>query len=351
LAKLDLSRRGVMIGGAGAALAGMLPRIVRAQDHGTLVATTYPGPWEEAHRAFLLPTFMRDTGAKANLTAVLALDAIAKITASRNNPPYDAMICDEGPYLASIDLDVFAPFPADRSKNIKDLPARFIDPHGLGAFVSVQVIGIAYNPDKIKTPPVSWLDLWKPEYKGRVGLTGMGSSLGTAWMVEIAKLHGGGEADMEPAFKAVRELLPNVGAIAPNPGALATLFQQGQIDISFNYVNNIMPLAARGAPIGIAKPDSGWVLVRNSMHIIKNTKNYDLAAEWIDTALGVEVQTGMAGAPNYLAPTNSKVPFGSELLKIATNHDELARMTLIDWAKINPVRGALVDRFNREIRL
>ena len=344
------SRRAVLQGGAAALAAACLPAGVRAAES-QMVATTYPGAWEEAQRAFLLPVVKRDTKAEITLTVSQAVDTLAKITAARNDPPFDAIIMDEGPYLAARELDVFAPLPRDKIPNLAELPPEFIDPHGTGAFLSAQIVGIAYNPARIKTPPTSWLDLWKPDYKGRVGLTGMGSSLGTAWMVEIAKLHGGSEANMEPAFKAVHELLPNVGAIAPNPGALATLFQQGQIDISFNYVNNIMPLAARGAPIGIAKPDSGWVLVRNSMHIIKNTKHYDLAAAWIDTALGVEVQTGMAGAPNYLAPTNSKVPFGSELLKIAKNHDELARMTLIDWAKINPVRGALVDRFNREIRL
>ena len=51
-------------------------------------------------------------------------------------------------------------------------------------------------------PPTSWEDLWKPEYKGRVGITGMASSLGTAFMVEIAKLNGGSETNVEPAFAA-----------------------------------------------------------------------------------------------------------------------------------------------------
>jgi hypothetical protein len=34
-------------------------------------------------------------------------------------------------------------------------------------------------------------------------------------------------AEQEPTLKAVKELLPNVAAIAPNLGAL---FQQGEID-------------------------------------------------------------------------------------------------------------------------
>ena len=66
------------------------------------------------------------------------------------------------------------------------MPPKFVDPRGLGVFISAQIIGIAYNPEKIKTPPRSWNDLLKPEYKGRVGLSNMAGTLVQAWMVEIA---------------------------------------------------------------------------------------------------------------------------------------------------------------------
>ena len=170
-------------------------------------------------------------------------------------------------------------------------------------------------------------------------------------MVEIAKLHGGSEKNMEPGFEAVRKLLPNVGAVAPNPGALATLFQQGQIDISFNYLNAILPLTQRGVSIAIAKPDSGWVLVRNSLHVIENSKSRDLAYIYIDTALSNEVQAQMAASPNFLAPTNKTVEFGAELQKIAGNNEELADLTLIDWKTLNPQRSTLIERFSKDIRI
>ena len=79
------------------------------------------------------------------------------------------------------------------SRNHADLLAPF-QSEQWGPTVTMQLIGIAYNPTKIQTPPPSWMDLWKPEYKGRVGLTTMESSLGTVFVVEIAKLHGGSSA-------------------------------------------------------------------------------------------------------------------------------------------------------------
>jgi putative spermidine/putrescine transport system substrate-binding protein len=345
----SLSRRHVLASGAATLLMSGLPAGTRAA--GSMIATTYPGTWEVAQRQILLPAFAKATGASVALQPVLALEAVSKISASKANPPFDVVLMDEGPYLAALDLGIFMPLPKDRLRNLASLPDRFIDPNGRGAFVSAQVMGIVYNPTSVKTPPTSWLDLWKPEYKGRVGITGLGSSLGAAWMVEIAKLHGGSEKNIEPGFEAVRKLLPNVGAVAPNPGALATLFQQGQIDISFNYLNAILPLAQRGVAIAIAKPDSGWVLVRNSLHVIENSKNLDLAYVYLDTALSDEVQAQMAASPNFLAPTNKTVAFGSELQKIAKDNEELSKLTLIDWKAVNPQRSTLIERFNREIRI
>jgi putative spermidine/putrescine transport system substrate-binding protein len=318
---------------------------------GSMTATTYPGTWEVAQREILLPAFNRSTGASVALQPVLALDAVAKVAASKANPPYDVVLMDEGPFLAALDLGIFAPLLKDKVANLASLPDRFIDPNGKGAFVSAQVMGITYNPTTIKTAPRSWLDLWKPEYKGRVGITGLGSSLGAAWLVEIAKLHGGSETNMEPGFAAIKQLLPNLGAVAPNPGALATLFQQGQIDISFNYLNAVLPLARGSVDIAIAKPDSGWTLVRNSLHVIANGKNLDLAYAYVDTALSGVVQAQMAAGPNFLAPTNKMVPFSPELQKVAKNNDELSKMTLIDWKALNPQRSALIERFNKEIRV
>ena len=165
----------------------------------SISATTYPGAWESAHRGILLPAFNKATGASTNLVASLAVDTVSKIVASKARPPFDVIILDEGPYLAAMQHDIFEKIPADKLPNLKDIPQKFIDPRGLGVFVSGQIIGIAYNTNKIRTPPRSWNDLLKPEYKGRVGLASMGSTLISAWMAEIARLNGGSETNMEPA--------------------------------------------------------------------------------------------------------------------------------------------------------
>jgi len=138
-------------------------------------------------------------------------------------------------------------YPAARSANYKDLLPEFQDKWG--PCISMQIIGIGYNPKKIKTPPTSWDALWDPQYKGRVGLTALNSQLGIAFLAEINRLRGGNEENFEPAFKALRELLPNVGAIGANLGAYATLWQQEQISSAATAVpamaSSRFPVASR----------------------------------------------------------------------------------------------------------
>ena len=345
----SLHRRTLLKGVAalGAASAGGL---AFAQGK-AISATTYPGAWESAHRGILLPAFAKASGGSTNLVASLAVDTVSKIVASKANPPFDVIILDEGPYLNALQHDIFEKVPIDKMPHLKDIPAKFIDPRGLGVFCSGQIIGIAYNTDKIKTPPRNWNDLLKPEFKGRVGLAGMGSTLMSAWMVEIARLNGGSEENLEPAFQFVKRLLPNVSAVASNPGSLATLFQQGQIDIPAHYNTNVGDLQSTGVPIALSRPDTGYIHIKSSMHIVKNTKNLDLAAAYINAAISPEVQTQMAEAPYMVAPTSTKAKFSTALAAYAANTAALEAMNGVDWSKLNPRRAEYIDRFNREVKV
>jgi putative spermidine/putrescine transport system substrate-binding protein len=225
-----------------------------------------------------------------------------------------------------------------------------VDPKGIGAYVSAQVYGIAYNTERVKTTPKSWNDLLKPEFKGRVGLVSLDSTLGTVWMVALAKMLGGDEDHMDPAFDYIKRLMPNVAAVAANPGALGTLFQQGQVDIACHYINNVESLKAKGVPVALARPESNWGMVRSTMNIVKNTRAADLAAAYINTALSVEVQQQMTSAPYYVAPTNTKVPFGAALAAVARNANDMTSFVQVDWARINPRRAEYIDRFNRLVK-
>ena len=347
---MNMNRRTLL--GSALTLSAMqlFPTLSHAQAR-KLVFATFTGSFEEAHRDVLLPAFKKATGQSMLLDPMLSVDQIAKVTAARNNPPIDLMLHDPGPALTAIGQDLVEPFPVASSAHCSDLIPEAQD--GNGPSIFFQVVGLTYNPEKIKTPPTSWKDLWNPAYKNRVGITNLNSTLGTGFLVEVSRMYGGNESNVEPGFDALKKLRPNLAAVAANPGALATLFAQGEIDISPGNFNQIQLLKARGVPVEFVVPQEGAIAFKTSIHIVKNSPNKELAAKLIDTALSPEVQTKLMQAPYLVIPTNAKVAMEGAIAKELVKSTEEMKQKFIfqDWKKINEQRAQWVDRFNREIKL
>lgn len=346
-----LDRRQMMMTALTLGALHAFPGISRAQAR-RLVFATFTGSWEEAHRDVLVPAYRKMTNnADIALDPMLSVDQIAKVTAARANPPIDVMLHDPGPALVAIGQDLVEPYPVAQSAYYKDLISDAQVETGPAPFF--QVVGITYNPDKIKTPPTSWKDIWDPKYKGRVGITNLNSTLGTGWLVEIARMHGGSEKDVSAGFKALEDLKPNLGAVAANPGQLATLYQQGQIDIGPGNFNAIQILKARGVPVEFVAPKEGAIAFKTTIHIVKNTPNKELAFKLIEAALSPEVQGKLMESPYLIVPTNTKVKMGGEVAKaLAKDHAEMKKKFVFqDWVEINKQRSAWIEKFNREIKI
>ena len=346
---MPLNRRHLLRASATFGAAALLPSSLAAQAK-TLVAATFPGTWNEAQREIVAPAFSKRTGASVTQSILLGTDQISRLAAAKGGrPPFDVALFDSPQVLDAVKQGLIVEYPTAKSPNYKELLPEFQD--RWGPRISMQIIGIGYNPQKIKTPPRSWDVLWDPAYKGRVGLTALNSQLGIAFLAEINRLRGGSEENFEPAFKALRELLPNVGAIGANLGAYATLWQQEQIDIAPYNFNFVQTLKGKDVPVELSIPGSGAVGWYTSMHVAANAAEPDLAVQYIDTHLDPAVQSAIARPPYDVIPTNSKVPLEGAITAIAKSHADLAKIRSFDWEKLNPQRGALIERFNREIKL
>jgi putative spermidine/putrescine transport system substrate-binding protein len=347
----SITRRPLLSSGAMLAVSTALPTLRAAADSKNLVVATYPGTWAEAHRQILQPAFTNRTGATVSQSIILGVDQLSRLTAAKGGkPPFDVALLDTPQVSDAVKQGIIVEYPVSGSPNYKYLLPAFQDKWG--PRVSMQVVGIGYNPGKIKTPPASWEALWDPQYKGRVGLTALNSQLGIAFLAEINRLHGGTEDNFDPAFKALKQLLPNVGAIGVNLGAYATLWQQEQIDIAPYNFNFVQTLKAKDVPVELSIPASGAIGWYTSMHLTANAAEPELATAYIDTALDAGVEAAMAKPPFDVIPANSQVALpASVTASIAKTVADLAKIRSFDWEKINPQRGELIDRFNREIKL
>lgn len=345
---MSINRRNLVAAALTVGAAQAFPLMTKAQAR-RFVVNCLTGSWEVAFRDNAVPVFRRDNAnAEIALEPMISVEQVAKLAASRSNPPLDVVMLDDGPSLVAIAQDLVVPYPVTQSKYYADILPESKSPMGVAPIL--QVAGIAYNPERIKRPPTSWDDMWKSEYKGRVGVTNMNSTLGALFMVEIARTHGGSEANIDEAFKRLAELKPNLGAVATNPSQAAALFQQGQIDIAPAIYNEIMLLRARDVAVDFVLPKERGVGYNSNMHIVKNSPYADLAFKYIEACLSPEVQTKMMQAPYLVVPTNSKVQLAGEVAKLFGSVDQIKeKLRFLDWRVINQNRSAWVERFNREI--
>src|SRR5690349_4815005 len=260
-----LTRRTLLAGGAVLATTTLLPRPARGA--GRIVSPVYPGPWEEAYRAVVLPAVKKTQDVDTVLTPLLALDQVAKVKASRSTPPFDVFLLDPGPVVVAAEDGLIDKFDPSRCKNIGNLQKSFYDDSGVA--VAAQIVGIAYNPKKVERPK-GWKDLFDPKYYGKVGISGFGTTFGTSSLIEISKQYGGSMTNVDPAFEQLKKWLPHVGVIAQNPVAVNTLFQQGQMDVTYTNYQTVSTLKGRGVDIEFVKPDTGPIAFYTTLHVVKN---------------------------------------------------------------------------------
>ena len=315
----------------------------RAQAAGSLTAAIYPGAWEDAYRAVVVPALKANSNTDIAFEALFAVDEIAKARAARGNPSFDVFLLDPGPRASGIDYNLFETFDPKRLKNAGKVPDSLFDKYGIA--VAAQVVGIAYNPKKIPKP-TGWKDLFKPEFASHLGLTGFQTTFGTMCMIEIAKVFGGSETDVEPAFTEIAKILPKVAAVA-TPAALPGLFQQGQVDLMYINTQTVTALKARGVDIEFVVPDTGGSAFVTTMHVAKGAKNVDQAYEYLDTVISTPVQDALAKSPYYLTPVNKDVDPGPSVPMKSVA--DLGKFNTYDWAKINLQRAKWIDRFNKEM--
>jgi putative spermidine/putrescine transport system substrate-binding protein len=314
-----------------------------AHAKGSVTAAMYPGTWEEAYRAHVLPALKKAHDVDLEMTPLFAVDQIAKVQAARGVPPFDAFVLDPGPRVTGIDRGLFEKFDARRLPNLGKLPAGMADEWGVT--VAAQVVGIGYNPKKLPRPK-DWTDLLKEPWVSRLGMTGFQTTYGTVSIIEIARRFGGSETNVEPFFVEIRKVLPKVAAIGA-PASMPALFQQGQCDITYTNTQTVATLRGRGVDVEFVKPASGAVAFFTTMHIAKGSEQIENAYKYFDTVITAPVQAALMEPPNNFIPVNRDVKLAKDLPMASL--DEMVKFVRHDWSKINPLRAGWIERFNKEV--
>lgn len=340
---IEISRRAFTLSALSALAAPALirPGMARAAT-GQVVAATFPGSWEDAYRTVLTP-MVKEAGFELTIAPALAQDQIAKLMASPGQPPYDALLVSPGQSAVLIDAGLIEKIDPSKLKNWSKLsPAA---QSAWGPYVTIEVNGIAFNPEVVDRPSGYKALFEDPQYKGNVAQIGFGSNTATMAWTEINKLYGGTYENMQPVFDLIRTHLQDL-VIATSGSNQMTMYQQGEVAVFMASTGNVAKLRELGMAAEFVHPESGSPAVPVSIHLVKGAQDPDAVYAYMDAAISAAAQTAFGEAPTAMIPTNTDVPFSSVVAAYVTP-EQLAAAVYPDWAAINRYRADWTQTFDR----
>ena len=286
-------------------------------------------------------------GIKVNFLFGTSGDRLARLYAEKGNPSIDLSLLPVDRVAKAIDEGVCE--PAGPSANIPEFENLYPWARQTGYGVSLLAMGLQYKPSKVKTPPTSWSDLWKPEFKGKIAAPAFPQlTQGGLLLVMAAKLDGGNEDNINPGFERVKQLKP-FGAIYNSTDALDRLWQETEVVIAPAITSYSQDFMAKGGDVAIAFPQEGAIAMLNSLCISTGTKNKVAAEKAVNLFLSQELQERLA-KQLYFGPTSKKVVLSPEVASKAPYGPEVTnKLVSYDWRKIATAMGPWADRWNREI--
>lgn len=162
-----------------------------------------------------------------------------------------------------------------------------------------------YRTDKITTPPTSIGDVWKAEYKGKVGMWDDKSSLyNTARLLGIKEPFKMTDAELEKVKAKLIEQKPLVRKYWSTAGELTNLIASGEIYISYTWggliLNELKKLNIPVAEFTPKEGQDGWI---DNWMLVKGSPNKDCAYKYMEYMNTAKGQCGVSAVTGYF-PVN-----------------------------------------------
>jgi len=321
-----------------------------AAQSGTLVVTSYGGPWEQFLRKEILPGFEAEAGAKVELSVGLSRDWVAKIRASGlRNPPFDVIIANTTWVSAIRKEGFFAKLTTETVPNLNDVWPELRNKDDIGVITLVGPLGIAYRKDLVSTPPKSWKDLWNAEYKGKLGVYSAANSANPMFTMLVSRIFKGNDRNIDFAISKIKELRPF--RQTDFSGDMEILLTRGEITVGILDSPAASRLKSQGVPIEWVFPREGVFMFEQDTNVLEYAANKPLAFKFVNYFLSRPVQEKWA-AQFWWTPANRTVKITGKLATEIPVHTQVQIRQIMrwDWDWVNSgAREEMINKWNREV--
>lgn len=265
----------------------------------------------------------------------------ARFLAEKDNPRADVVLGLAATSLLLFEkmnlLETYKPAGADALKPAFRDGKEPYTWTGMDAFLSVACFNTAEAAKEKIAAPASWVDLTKPEFKGKIVMPHPASS-GTGYLTIAAWLQGMGE---EKAWKFMDGLHENIAVYTHSGSAPCVQAAKGERLVGIGFDMRGASEKTKGAPIDLILPSEGAGWDMEASAIVKGTKNLDLAkkvADWVASDKANELYSKYYAIvasptikntpPNYPATAETAM-FKNDFTWMAENRERI----LAEWSK------------------
>lgn len=348
-----MKRRDVLkLAGAGlvAPFAGSLlsAREAAAQAR-QIVVMTGGGTWGDMMKADYDAAYEKQFGIKVvQDRASSPVQRITKMKINLNNQLFDIVQIHDGVVPLAISQGTLEKLNPDspRLGNLRDIPAQFKNDYAAGQMFSS--IGITYNSKLVKNPPTGYADLWKPEFKGRIVLPEISHSIGTYTMPIGALAQGASVKDEKVGFEQLKRMADLKPIWAKDTDSIMNAFRSEEAVIGLLYKSQTWTVKDWGVPVEWVYPREGGILYAWYTGIAKNTKNLELAEQYVNLTLDPQLQTVITRKFNYPGTNPKMLGFLTPDLRerAELTPDQLARLIPLDQEFMSERRAEWTQKWN-----
>jgi putative spermidine/putrescine transport system substrate-binding protein len=337
----------------GLALAAcLIPGAAQTQTR-ELVIAAWGDPYEAAWRKSLIPEFEKQNNAKVIWIQGFSGPTLAKLRAQKDNPQIDVAMMDDGPFRLAAAGGLVEKLDRSKIPSVKELYDIAFEQGDFGIAFALTGSGIYYSPKVFKenkwAAPTSWLDLFRPEFKGKVLIHNIANASGLNLLLALNKIAGGDEKDVERGFLKVKELVPSVVSF-DRFGETPTLLQQEAVVIGTWNIDRVSNFrATTGSDLQFVFPKEGAWGWKEVVGIVKGRPNQDLAYKWIDLILSKQQQELNAEYVGF-GPVSKTAQLKPDIAKNVFYGDEyITKLNIPNWNVVNEKRPEWTERWNKEI--
>jgi len=246
--------------------------------------------------------FEKATGIKVNFLPMSSGEVLTRLKAEKANPQTDVWF--GGGSDAFLEARNEELIQAYKSPNAANVDAVFKDADGYWTAVSIVVVGLVVNNDRMASKglsvPRTWADLTSANFKGEISSPDPNIS-GTAYTMVSGILQILGE---DKGWEFLDKMFANIDFLEKSGSAPPSKALQGEYCIGVAPDPHLTPMRNPGAPVSAVFPEDGVLAWPSPVAIVAGARNLENAKKFVDWALSEEGQKVLMQASPRVPVTN-----------------------------------------------